>query len=163
MRPVPTLPLLSPEQVEHRKRGLGTAWDTSLSLLSREQRDHRKTLPTAGSTFQAPQDPRLKRLPAVPSSASCAIERRSNPLAKPKREARRHEIGVACCDINHPLVVRQLQGEFKHCLNRAALVKALNDKAPNQQSVQSLINYNIQAKLHTASGASIADSLASSI
>ena len=63
MRPVTTLPLLSPEQVQHRKRGLGTAWDTALSLLSREQRDHRKTLPTAGSTFQAPQDPRLKRLP----------------------------------------------------------------------------------------------------
>ena len=104
MHPVTTLPLLSPQQAKHRQRALGSLWNTPLSSLSREQRDHRKTLPTAGSIFQAPQDPRPKRpTAAVPSSAPGALERRSRPLAKPKREARRHEIGVACFDINHPL------------------------------------------------------------
>ena len=156
MHPVTALSLLSHDQTEHLKT-------TVFSLLSREQREHRKTLPTAGSTFQAPKDPRLKRLPAVPSSAPDAIERQLNPLAKPKREARHHEIVVTCFDINHPLAVCQLQGEFKHRLDCAAMVKALNDKSPSKQSTQFLINYNTHAKLDTSSAASSADSLASSI
>ena len=163
MSPVTTLPLLSPQQAKHRQRALGSLWNTPLSSLSREQRDHRKTLPTAGSIFQAPQDPRPKRpTAAVPSSAPGALERRSRPLAKPKREARRHEIGVACFDINHPLAVRQLQGDFKRRLDRAALVKAINDKAPSKQSAAFLIDYNAQARLDAASAVSSAKSLASS-
>jgi hypothetical protein len=88
-----------------------------------------------------------------------------NPLAKPKRESRRHAIGIACFDIDHPLAVRQLQGELKRRLDRAATVKALNDRlaAPNKQSAHFLIGYNTQAQLDTASAASSAESLASSL